>query len=434
MKIKFYISLFAFMIIFHLHAVDYNWEKEPYEIANEYQGILTLPNNLKSGLFVYRLVNVTENPLILDMKSIIYPLLCFEAFCKTQDEESEITSICKENKLGFYWESENLIETQSVGSTLVKNYNLFQRMRHMRTLHWTKNNPIALPPATYIGNIIPANRVVVLPPLLTRMRENKDKVWNLRCKTKSFYPGEAVSVWNILPQSPDSIYTLNFSNAIKMDLELVEKMLKVDIESVLLKKNDSEYITHMELIPERNTLFVDIIAKVPMRIYIKDEPYTVNSPDRSKRISLRTLDTSEWKWIVKTNGKTLIKTGPAMTFPKIDKKNSSPWMLRHELIGRRFNFYKSPAGSVIRKYFKQPSNSGKCTVVLEIPLYLPDKSGRMQKSVLLKTEPLTVTRELLTQCRDAFIEMEKEKLNLPPKEYIEKLRRKRSKLSKTHNK
>ena len=52
-------------------------DQEPY--AALFRGYLTLPENTDKSVFAYRLCNITDRPQFIGMKSVVYPLLDFEA-------------------------------------------------------------------------------------------------------------------------------------------------------------------------------------------------------------------------------------------------------------------------------------------------------------------------------------------------------------------
>jgi len=466
-QLAFLLSGFAQM----MNPVEMNEDSEtgynPYTYANIYRGILTVPQDLKKGVFVYRLANITDDKQLIGKKSIIYPLLDFEAIMPNKNPREDLdkgkvksitfTYTCKENKLGQYWECPHHISTQIVGSEETEGYNNRQRLRYMRHHNWLKKNPVLLPPDTYIGNMISADKVVVIPPLIKKLEKKASQKWALICVSYSFAPGERGDsiCFNMFPVGTDNYFCLNYSNRIDVTLPELKKMLKVNIDNVVKKNNKSEYIARAELAPGINRLFVDITALVPMKIYDKEHPNYTIFPDRSKRISFKTLDPSEWKWTVKGGSKVIGEfTGPKDI--KIKDSNSAPWVLRHHLIGRSFDFYNSEIYKIAEAYFLKNNKKGECTVSVSLPLYqpesyeapkripernkdgklvinyihsklTPEKYGKPKQITLLKTQPLKITYQDLLAVKTAFECEEKKKENLPPEEHIKEIRKKRTK-------
>jgi hypothetical protein len=426
------------------------------------------------------------------MKSVVYPLLDFEAvgpppgpdnripmpmdpdkadeIFKSMEYPEKVYQITvkatKENDIGSYYyryPNDNRFSTKVVGSKKTKGYNSRSRMNTMSHDFWLKSNPVELLPDTYIGNMIPANRVVVILPVIDRLKKDPDQKWSIFCKTYSFMPGESRGALNMIdlamfPLQDTNTWLITESNRINVKLNELKRMMKFDIEKDLKKNNTSEYILQVDLSPSLNRLFVDIIAKVPMVVYYKDRPHTVNSPDRTKRIALKTLDCSGWKWKITAEGKTVAELkGPDIKKFNIPDKHSFPWMLRHELIGRQFKFAKGELYLALKSFFKKYGTDKQCQLTVSLPLYLgveteaskkrrqavystrktfkdmrtiplPDKEFKPVKKCTITSDPITVTYAQITEAKKALIKDLKEELNLPPKEYIEKVREKREKI------
>ena len=365
-KIILTICVAALSLVIYADSAKYDFTKEKYQEMSDYCGFMTLPGNLKNGIFACRMVNITDKNKILDMKSVIYPLINFTAEVKVSSDPDTITSTCDANQLGYYWENDESIEIQKVGNNDTKGYSNRAYMQTLTDPWWWGGNVIELPPGTYIGHMIPASRVVIIPPLMERLKKDA-RHWMLYFKTYAFPPGVSPDSFGMQMFPVSDIFDLILSNKIESNSEFLKESLKVDIEKELKKNNSTEYVVHLEMLPEDNKMFLDIIAIVPIRIYIKGQPNVIKLADRTKRIAFKSLDTTEWKWHVKADGKVIAEVlGGTMKFPNLNKRKSAPWMLRHMMIGRVFTFTKMDVFRKLKAYLTK-NRDKRCSLSVTLP-------------------------------------------------------------------
>lgn len=336
----------------------------------------------ESDRLVIRILNDTPNKNIIDMKTVHERNMLVAPGClKISDIEK------KGGNKGKVIRAVNRDEV-----TFIKWDQSYSKM---------KNNPIQLGPQEYIGYGMRFSKLGLYSRLKKELlSRKKGKLYMVGSGLRPFFPGKSgiAEKSSICMTSPEIQVTEKMIEKIEAVTEEIDK-------EELIQEKDKEqypYKAVLYIVPDQDQLWMDIMC-------IKNNTVA---------ISLKTNKPESASWILEGNNKILFRSsrndrkGPAEDVDPEEKKEIFVDLQKHQIIGKLMHISETMFFPEIENYFnKDSSKNAQCTIYAEVKLYLPGENGIPEFKTELKSNTVTITREIYNSIIKGAIErIKREKL------------------------